>query len=112
MIVVLYLVHNDTLLQNVTDIVIHCDSYFIIECSKSLLQNESGFFVQNATILLQNVTVITKCDAYYKMRRYNVQEYIQEYDEKYLSIDSDIRWNSDTFDALFRSSFIMLYFKR
>ena len=24
--------------------------------------------LQNATILLQNVTVVTKCDVYYKMR--------------------------------------------
>ena len=112
MIVVLYLIHNDTLLQNVTDIVIQCDSYFIKKCNKSLLQNASGFFVQHATILLQNVTVITKSDVYYEMRRYNVQEYIQEYDVKYLNIDSDIRWNSHTFDALFRSIFIMLYFKR
>ena len=42
----------------------------------SLLQNASGFLLQNATVLLQNVTVttncnnfITKCDSYYKMRR-------------------------------------------
>ena len=42
----------------------------------SLLQNASGFSLQNATVLLQNVTVttncnsfITKCDSYYKMRR-------------------------------------------
>ena len=40
----------------------------------SLLQNASGFLLQNATVLLQNVTVttncnnfITKCDSYYKM---------------------------------------------
>ena len=27
-----------------------------------LLQNTSGFLLQNATVLLQNGTVITKCD--------------------------------------------------
>ena len=70
------------------------------------------FFRTKCNNLLQNVTVITKSDVYYKVRRYNVQEYIQEYDVKYLNIDSDIRWNSHTFDALFRSIFIMLYFKR
>ena len=37
-----------------------------------LLQNATGFLLQNATILLQNVivqntTVITKCDVYYKL---------------------------------------------
>ena len=41
-----------------------------------LLQNASGFLLQNAAVLLQNTTVITncddfitKCDSYYKMRR-------------------------------------------
>ena len=55
-----YFVHNDTLLQNVIDIVIECDSYFISKCNKSLSQNESAFFVQNTTVLLQNVTLIKK----------------------------------------------------
>ena len=27
------------------------------------------FLLQNATVLLQNVTVITDCDSFYKMRR-------------------------------------------
>ena len=39
-----------------------CDSYIDAKSSKSLLLN--------ASILLQNGTVITKCDVYYKMRRY------------------------------------------
>ena len=33
-----------------------------------LFENGSGFSLQNATVLLQNVTVITKCDVYYKLR--------------------------------------------
>ena len=70
------MIHYGTLLQNATDIITKCDSYFITKCDKSLLQNASGFLLQNATVLLQNVTVITncddfitKCDSYYKMRR-------------------------------------------
>ena len=46
--------------------------YFITKCDKSLLQNVSGFLLQNATVLLQNATIITKCDVYYKLRQYNV----------------------------------------
>ena len=37
-----------------------------------LLQNVSGFLLQKATILLQNATVITKCDVYYKLQQYNL----------------------------------------
>ena len=59
-----YLIHYDSLLQNATDIIIKCDSYFITECDSSLLQNTSGFLLQNATILFQNATVITKCNIY------------------------------------------------
>ena len=58
-----YLIHYDTLLQNVTDIITKSDSYFITKCDKSLLQNASG-------LLLQSATVITKCDVFYKLRQY------------------------------------------
>ena len=34
---------------------------FITKCDKCLLQNASAFLVQNATVLLQNATFITKC---------------------------------------------------
>ena len=71
-----YLIHYDTLLQNATDIITKCDSYFITKCDRGLLQSASGFLLQNATVLLQNAMVITycddyitKCDSYYKMRR-------------------------------------------
>ena len=73
------MIDYDSLLQNATDIIIKCDSYFIKNCDRSLLQNASGSFLQNATvllqdavILLQNVTVITKCDVYYELRQYTV----------------------------------------
>ena len=71
-----YLILYDSLLQNATDIIAKCDSYFIAKCDRSLLQNGTGFLLQNATVLLQNATVITKCydfitkyDRYYKIRR-------------------------------------------
>ena len=64
---VLYLIHYDTLLLYEKEIITECDSYFIAKCNRSLLQNASGFLLQNATVLLQNATVITKCDSYYKM---------------------------------------------
>ena len=47
-------VRYDTLLKNAPDIVTKCESYFIKNCDKSLLQI--------VTVLLQNATVIiTKC---------------------------------------------------
>ena len=70
------LIRYDSLLQNVADVITKCDSYFITKRNRSLLQNTSGFLSKNATVLLQNVIVITKCsnfitkcDSYYKMRR-------------------------------------------
>ena len=42
----------------------------LLKCDKNLLQNDSGFSLQNATVLLQNVTVITKGDVYYKLWQY------------------------------------------
>ena len=63
-VVILFHIHS---LQNVTDIITKCDSYFITKCGKSLLLNASSGLLQNATILLQNATVttittfITKC---------------------------------------------------
>ena len=62
-----YLINYDSLLQNATDITTKCDSYFITKCDRSLLQHASGFLLQNTTVFLQNATVITKCDAYYKL---------------------------------------------
>ena len=71
-----YVIHYDGLLQNATDIITKCDSYFIGKCDRSLLQKASSYLLQNTTVLLQNVTVatncdnfITKCDSCYKMQR-------------------------------------------
>ena len=57
------MINYDTLLQNATDIITKCDSYFITKCDRSLLKNVSGFLLQNATVLLQNATVITNSDS-------------------------------------------------
>ena len=72
-----YLIRYDSLLQNPTDIITRCDSYFITKCDRSLLRNASGFRLQNATVLLQNVSAIVNCgnfitkyDVYYKLRKY------------------------------------------
>ena len=56
------MIRCDSLLQNATDVISKYDSYFITKCDRSLLQNASGFFLQNATVLLQNATGIAKCD--------------------------------------------------
>ena len=53
-----HLVHCDALLQNVTDIIKHCNSNFITKCKKSLLQNASGFLLQKKTVLLQNASIL------------------------------------------------------
>ena len=64
-----YLTHYNSLLQNSTDIITKCDSYFVTKCGRSLLQNATGFLLQNATVLLQNATVIANCDDF--IAKYN-----------------------------------------
>ena len=63
MVLVSGLVPYKTLLQNATDIITKCNSYFIRKCDKSLLQNVSGCLLQTATVLLKistvNATVLT-----------------------------------------------------
>ena len=66
-----YLIHFDSLLQNTIDIITKCDSYFIIECDRRLLQNASGFSLQNATVITNYDDFITNCDVYYKLRQYS-----------------------------------------
>ena len=61
-----YLICYDSLLQNATDVITKCDSYFITKCDRRFLQNAS-------CLLLQNATLITKCDVYHKLRQYNVK---------------------------------------
>ena len=54
-----YLIRYDDLLQNATDVITKCDSYFITKCNRNSIQNASGFLLQNVTVLLQNATVMT-----------------------------------------------------
>ena len=61
----------------------------LLQLAMILLQNASGFSLQNVTVLLQNATVITtcddfitKCDVYYKLRQYTAQ--MQQKTVKYL----------------------------
>ena len=63
-----YLIYYDSLLQNTTDIVTKCDSYFITKKGRSLLQNVWGFLLQNATVITSYDDFITKCDLYYQLR--------------------------------------------
>ena len=62
------MVHDDTLLQNATDIT-KCDSYFITKCSKGLLQTALSVLLQNLSVITKCVDFITKWDSYYKMQR-------------------------------------------
>ena len=64
--------HPDNLLQNATNIITKYDNYFVTKCDRSLLQIALDFLLENATLLLQNVTIFTKCDVYYKLRHCKV----------------------------------------
>ena len=72
------LIHYGSSLQNTIDIITKCDSYFITKCDRSLLQNASGVLLQNETVLLQKVTIITKCDVYYKLRQYRGKTWLTQ----------------------------------
>ena len=63
-----YLIHYDTLLQNATDVITKCNSYFIKKCDRSLLQNVLGFLLPNATVITNCDDFTTKCYCYYKIR--------------------------------------------
>ena len=63
-----YLIYYGSLLQNATDIITKCDSYFITKCDRSLFQNASDFLLQNVTVIINCDNFITKCDSYDKKR--------------------------------------------
>ena len=65
-----YLIHYGTLLQNATDIITKCDSYFITKYGKKVYYKMHQVFyykmrqlLQIATILLQNAMLITNCNS-------------------------------------------------
>ena len=63
------MIRYDSLLQNTTDIIAKCDSYFTAKWDRSLLQNASGFLLENATVITKCNNFITKYVSYYKIRR-------------------------------------------
>ena len=66
------LICYDSLLQNATDVITKCDSYFTTKRDRSLLKNASGFLLQNATAFTKCDDFITKCDVYYKLQQYRL----------------------------------------
>ena len=62
-----YLVHYDTFLQNATDIITKCDSYFIYRMQQRFITKCYSYykmrrFYYKMRQLLQNATFNTKCD--------------------------------------------------
>ena len=57
----------DSLLQDTTDIITNCNSYFIIKCNKSLFQNAVGFLLKNVTFITECDNFITEWRSYYKI---------------------------------------------
>ena len=49
-------------------VITKCNCYFIKKYDRSLLQNVSGFLLQNARVITKCGNFITKCDNYYKMQ--------------------------------------------
>ena len=62
-----YLIHYDSLLQNVADIITKCVSYFITKCDSIITNWDSYYklrqFCHKVRQLLQNATFITICDS-------------------------------------------------
>ena len=56
-----YLFHYNTLLQNASDVITKCYSYFITKYAISGFSLENATVITNALILLQNATFFTKC---------------------------------------------------
>ena len=58
LVVISNMIHSGIFLQNTTNTI--CDSYVITKCSKSLLQNISGFLLQNVTVLFPIIRITKK----------------------------------------------------
>ena len=59
MVAVSYIVHYDTLLQNATDVITKCDSYFILNPKEVYYKMRQFYYKMRH--LLQNASFITKC---------------------------------------------------
>ena len=75
------MIHYDSLLQNATDIITKCNSYFIRKCDateiyykmRQVFYYKMRQFYYKMRQLLQNATAITKCKVYCKLRQYTEQ---------------------------------------
>ena len=67
-VVVSYLIRYDSLLQNATEVHYKIRQAFYYKMRQ--LYYKMRHLLQIATILLENTTVIAKCDIYYKLREY------------------------------------------
>ena len=50
---------------------------FIVKCVRSFLQ-DATVLLQNATVIKKHDDFITKCDSYYKMRLYNGKQLVDK----------------------------------
>ena len=50
-------------------------AFFITKCDGLLLQSATALLLQSATGIAKCDNFITKCDRYYKVRRYKVRQY-------------------------------------
>ena len=70
------MIHYDSLLQNATAILLQNATEVYYKMRQAFYYKMRQFYYkmrqlsQIATILLQDATVITKCDVYYKLRQY------------------------------------------
>ena len=71
-----YLIRYDSLLQNATAILLQ-NATEVYYKMRQVFYYKMRQLLQNATILLQNATVITKCDVYYKLRQYTDASIVQ-----------------------------------
>ena len=85
-----YMICFDSLLQNLTDIITKCDSYFIAKSDRSLLQNASGSLLQNAAVITNCDNFITKYNVYYKLRQHSPKHFIWT-GKKHLSLRKKLR---------------------
>ena len=73
-----YLIHYDSLLQNATDVLLQNATEVYYKMRQVFYYKMQQFYykirqlLQIVTTLLQNATVITKCDVYYNLRQYAV----------------------------------------
>ena len=66
-----YLINYDSLVQNATEVYYKMRQVFYYKMRQFYYKMQQ--LLQIAMILLQNATVITKCDAYYKLQQYNFE---------------------------------------